>query len=123
MIDKTKKISDVGAHVNNCLVITVEDEIDDEAFDHFCTNILRKLEKKELGAAILDFTKVTMLDGFRFLKLSHLTKAMQLMGIKVVWSQLSPGVVSCIMDFGMDATGIQFSSTVESGLSQLNSLT
>ena len=123
MIDKTEKLNNVGSSVNNCLVVTVEDEVDDEAFEHFCNSILKKLEQNELSSSVLDFSKVSMLDRFRFLKLSDLAKAMELMGIIVIWSQLSPGVVSCIMDLEMDVTGIKFSSTVESSLLILQALT
>lgn len=123
MDEKLRKINNVGTYINQCLIVTVEDELSDDAFETFCNSILSNLEHKGLGATVLDFSKVTMLDPFAFKRLSNLTKAMQLMGTAVVWSQLSPGVVSCMMDFSMDTNGINFSSTVEAGLKMIESLT
>lgn len=111
----------LGSQINNCLVISVEDEVKDESLDQFCNNILDKLERKSMAGSILDFSRVSMLDTYAFNKLNNLTRTMQLMGTSVVWSQLSPGVASCLIDFGMDTSNINFSSTIEEGIRYIES--
>jgi len=120
-MDNKKVNTSLGALINGCLVVSVDDEVNDLKLDQFCHGLLSKLEKAEIKRVILDFNRLTTLDSYTFNKLSNLSKTIKLMGAVVVWSKLSPGVVSTLIDFNVDTNEIYFSSTVEQGMKSIDS--
>ncbi len=122
MSENNAKRKTVGSLIDNCLVVSIEGEVLDGELNGFCADLLDKLEITSIMGAVLDFSKVSMLDSYTFNKVDDLTKTMKLMGTAVVWSALSPGVVACLLEFDLDTRGLEFSSTIEEGIKQIKSI-
>ena len=105
----------------DCLVITVEDEMDDldlQAFSEYASEVT---VGKVLKGCVLDFSQVSIVDDYAFTIYLKITRTMKLLGLNVVWSGLKPEVVVALMDseISVNETGISYALTMERGINLL----
>ncbi len=107
--------------ISSSLIVAIADEMSDEDLSAFASVITTQSNQLHIKGVILNFSMVQMLDTFSMRMLHDVSKALQLMGVKVVWVGLKPGVVISLIDLGIDfdTVTIQTALNLEQGLELL----
>lgn len=103
-VDKNmeKEYSTSITQIDNCLIVSLASEMNDESMDDILRNATTKAYHTRIRGAVLDFTLVSVVDTFAFHSFIKISRALLLMDVKVVWAGLRPGVVYAMMDLDMD---------------------
>lgn len=101
---------------HNCLIITLPSEISDDEIELSSKRIVEKAHNTNVIGVILDLSMVAILDSYIFAFLERTSKIILLMGIKVVWIGLRPGVVSTLLDLNVDFREIKTALNLQEGL-------
>lgn len=105
--------------VNECLIITLPNDIIDEEVEMGFNSILMLVEKYSVKGVILNLSMISSLDTYFFNLLERMAKTIALMGPKVVWVGLRPGVVSALIDLNIDIRKIKAACDLEQGISMI----
>lgn len=105
--------------VNECLIITLPNDIIDEEVEMGFNSILMLVEKYSVKGVILNLSMISSLDTYFFNLLERMAKTISLMGPKVVWVGLRPGVVSALIDLNIDMRKIKAACDLEQGISMI----
>ena len=108
--------------VRNCLVVTIQGELNDDLLLRIRTNILGKILATKVRGLILDFSTVRALDSFAFNSFTATAKMASLLGISIVFVGLQPGVVSALVDLGVEIAGVDAALTIEDAFEQLQNI-
>ncbi|MBZ9621875.1 STAS domain-containing protein [Clostridium tagluense] len=108
--------------VQGCIIITLPNEMTDEAIEIGMSRILNKANATSTVGAILDLSRVTVLDSYSFTALEKTAKAISLMGVIVVWIGFRPGVVSALLDLNVDVSSIKAALNLEQGLKMISDI-
>jgi rsbT antagonist protein RsbS len=99
--------------VQGCLIVTLPNEITDEEIELGISRLITEANNVSIVGAILDLSMLKALDSYTFTFLRKASKAISLMGVKVVWIGLRPGVVSALLDLNIDISGIKAAVNLE----------
>lgn len=99
--------------VRNCLVVTIQSELDDDLLLRIRTDILQKVQTTKVGGLILDFSTVRALDTFAFNSFTDTAKMASLLGVSIVFVGFQPGVVSALVDLGVEIADVDTALTIE----------
>jgi rsbT antagonist protein RsbS len=105
--------------VRNCLVATIPGEIHDDMLMRIRTDILEKVQATKVRGLILDFSTVRALDTFAFSSFTDTAKMASLLGVSIVFAGLQPGVVSALVDLGVEIADVGTALTIEDAFEQL----
>ena len=105
--------------VRNCLVVTIPGEIHDDMLMRIRTDILETVQATKVRGLILDFSTVRALDTFAFNSFTDTAKMASLLGVTIVFVGFQPGVVSALVDLGVEITNIGTALTIEDAFEQL----
>lgn len=108
--------------VNHNLLISIPGDMSDEDIEMFSEIIMSRGYHNKLSGAVFDFSAVAIMDSFLYSYIANTTKALQLMGVTVVWTSLNPGVVMALMDINMNNESLSVATAVsmEYGIDILN---
>jgi len=117
MEDYYTSLTEIGA----TLILSVPSKLDDQGIEAMTEAVLERAHGRRFSGAILDFSALRIMDSFEFSAYIRASKALELMGIRVCWTGLSPSSVITIMDSEMDLykTSIQTAVNLEEGLDLL----
>lgn len=104
---------------HNCLIVTFPSEISNDEIELSSKRIILRAHSNSLVGVVFDLSMVAMLDSFIFTYLLKTSKIIYLMGAKVVWIGMRPGVVSSLLDLGVEIEGIKTAIDLQQGLSLL----
>ena len=99
--------------VRNCLVVTIQSELNDDLLLRIRTDILQKVQATQVGGLILDFSTVRALDTFAFNSFTDTAKMASLLGVSIVFVGFQPGVVSALVDLGVEIADVDTALTIE----------
>ena len=99
--------------VRNCLVVTIQSELNDDLLLRIRTDILQKVQTTKVGGLILDFSTVRALDTFAFNSFTDTAKMASLLGVSIVFVGFQPGVVSALVDLGVEIADVDTALTIE----------
>ena len=106
-----------GSIISNCYVLNIQGEIDDDYLSQLYKHVLNTITHNiNLKGTILDFSNISIFDTFIFESFKKISKAIELMGIKVVWLGLKPGVVSALVDLNVESDDICIAVNLQHGL-------
>jgi rsbT antagonist protein RsbS len=108
--------------VRNCLVVTIPGEIHDDMLMRIRTDILEKVQATKVRGLILDFSTVRALDTFAFNSFTDTAKMASLLGVTIVFVGFQPGVVSALVDLGVEITDVCTALTIEDAFEQLRDI-
>lgn len=108
--------------VRNCLVATIPGEIHDDMLMRIRTDILEKVQATKVRGLILDFSTVRALDTFAFNSFTDTAKMASLLGVSIVFVGLQPGVVSALVDLGVEIVDVGTALTIEDAFEQLQDI-
>ena len=109
--------------VRNSLVVVIPGEIRDDMLVRIRLDILEKIQATKVRGLILDFSTVRALDTFAFNSFIDTAKMASLLGVTNVFVGLQPGVVSALVDLGVEITDVGTALTIEDAFEQLQGIT
>jgi len=95
--DITKSVTRIGSN----LIAALPDEWTDDCIGDIGQALVQSAYDSDVTGAVLNFARVSMMDSCSYQAMLQLSKAITLMGIRVVWTGLSPGVVCALADLGV----------------------
>ncbi len=107
--------------VQGCLVLTLQGEIGDDAFEDLHRAFAQHLVDKRLPGAILNFSGVPLLDLHEFERVRGLSQVAGFLGAEVVFVALAPGIAAFLAQADMDIQGLQFCQHMEDAFALLAS--
>ncbi|MGE5396574.1 MAG: hypothetical protein ACM3MK_03435 [Chitinophagales bacterium] len=110
-----------GNFISNCYVINVQEDANDGYLEKLQHDILYAANKFNLVGAILDFSNVSLVNSYLFEFFKNLSKTVSLMGLKVIWVGLQPGVVSALIDLNAQIDDIYTAVNVQFAINCINS--
>ena len=119
MSDSNNNLNTSATVVNNCLIVTLPNDIGDDDIKTGASSVLMKVEKSSIKGVILDLSMMSSIDTYLFKILEKVSKTISLMGVVVVWVGLRPGVVSALIDLNIDISKIKAAMDLEQGISMI----
>ena len=101
-----------GSVIDGCYILSVCDDIEDSTLEAFCISAVNAVHKDSLDGVIFNFNNVNVIDSYTVTLFKNTTDMIALLGAGAVWVGLSPGVISSILDFGIDLDGIQIGNNI-----------
>lgn len=107
--------------INNIMIVSISCEMTDDNTKTLLDKVTENAYKNDVKGVILNFSEVTMLDTYLFKSFKDLTSALVLLGVESIWVGLKPGVVSALMDLGidLDLKKIKTAVNLDEGLAKL----
>ena len=104
------------------LIVSLSGELTDEEVLGITHHVLKNAYEKNFKGVIFNFAAVQELDSFSYYAFEKNAKALVLMGVKVVWIGLKPGLVIGFMDLNieLDTQMINTALNLEDGLKILD---
>ena len=90
-----------------CVVASIQVDLSDEVLADFKEEMLRLLHQSGARGVILDVSGVELMDLEDFDALRRAMSMAELMGARCLLAGLRPGVVSALVDIGVDARGVE----------------
>ena len=108
--------------VRHCLVVIIPGELQDEVLMRIRKDTLEKVQATKVRGLILDFSTVHALDTFAFKSFTDTAKMASLLGVSAVFVGLQPGVVSALIDLGVETADVGTALTIEDAFEQLQNV-
>ncbi|WP_041668621.1 STAS domain-containing protein [Acetobacterium woodii] len=109
--------------IENDFIVGLPSEMTNEMISKIEKLITARAYQNDITGAILDFSRVSVLDTYTYLAFEHITQVFSLMGIQSVWVGLGPGVVAGLIDLDITSNSkINMSINLENGLKLLNKI-
>lgn len=99
--------------VDGWLVATLQLDLNRQVLEAVQEEVLQKLQKTGAKGLILDCSALALMDSEDFAHLKRMTAMATLMGTQSVFVGLSPGIVSSLVELGVDLDGVQGALTLE----------
>ncbi|MEC2078052.1 STAS domain-containing protein [Metabacillus fastidiosus] len=103
----------------NCLLVSIQWELDDQTALHFQEHLLQKLHETEASGVVIDLTSVDIIDSFIAKVLGDVISMSKLMGAKVVLTGIQPAVAITLVELGIHLQDVQTALDLEKGLETL----
>ncbi|MBP1760572.1 MAG: rsbS [Firmicutes bacterium] len=111
-----------GSFIGNCYILNIQGEIDEVYLKQLYAETFFIIEHNvDLKGTIFDFSNISTFDSNIFISLRNISKTISLMGIKVIWIGLKPGVVSTLVDLNVKSDDIRIAVNLQHSLSLINS--
>lgn len=88
------------------LVASIQLDLDEAVLARLTTDLLERIQASGARGVILDLTGLDTLDADEFEALRRVIKMADLMGARSVLVGLRPGIVSSLIDTGVDVDGL-----------------
>ena len=101
------------------VVASIQVDLDDDVLARFREELLGRLHKTGAKGAILDVSGLETLDSEEFAALRRIMAMTSLMGAESVLVGLQPGVVSALIETGVDVDGLRAAINLDAGFALL----
>lgn len=101
--------------IRGCLVAPVPGELEDCALARFKDSVLARVSNDSIRRVLIDTSARHILDSTGFTLLADCARMATLLGARVVFVGFQPGVVSALIDLGLDVDDLICAGTVEDG--------
>ncbi|MCV9884277.1 MULTISPECIES: STAS domain-containing protein [Bacillaceae] len=103
----------------NCLLISIQWELDDQTALQFQEDLLHKIHETGANGVVIDLTSVDVIDSFIAKVLGDVISMSKLMGAKVVLTGIQPAVAITLIELGIQLEDVQTALDLEKGLETL----
>lgn len=103
----------------NCLLISIQWELDDQTAIQFQEDLLHKIHETEANGVVIDLTSVEVIDSFIAKILGDVINMSKLMGAKVVLTGIQPAVAITLVEMGIHLQRVLTALNLEKGLELL----
>ena len=101
------------------VVASIQVDLDDDVLARFREDLLARLHESGSEGVILDVSGLQTLDSEEFAALRRIMTMTSLMGAESVLVGLQPGVVSALIETGVDVDGLQVAINLDAGFALL----
>ena len=101
------------------VVASIQVDLDEAVIVHFREDLLRRLHETGSHGVILDLSGVETLDAEEFAALRRIITMTRIMGAESVLVGLRPGVVSALIECGIDTEGLTTAIDLDAGFALL----
>jgi rsbT antagonist protein RsbS len=108
--------------IDDCLIVPVRSEIDDDYLSRLTKETLRRTSGTGIRGVLIDVSAVRVLEGFHFSLLADMAKMVSLLGAKAVFVGFQAGVAAALIDLQVNLEDISTVVTMADGLAELASL-
>jgi len=113
----------IGMHVvDGFLIAPVPDGLDDVPLLRFRNELLKKAHAALIRGALIDVSRIQVLDSVSFSFLADTAKMLALLGAATVFVGFQPGVVAALVDLDLEGLDIHGVATLEDGFELLREL-
>lgn len=113
--------SGTGMHVvNDCLIIPISGESDDDDLKRIGEDILGCLKTFRPKGVLINMSAVSILGSYGFSILRNTARAVSMMGSQAVFVGFQPGVAASLVDLETDFSGILTAVTTEDAFELLD---
>jgi rsbT antagonist protein RsbS len=89
-----------------CVVASIQIDLDPEVLRQFRIDLLECVQKSRANGVILDVSGIDILDLDDFNGLRSTMEMAEVLGARSILSGLNPGMVSALIDLGVDQEGV-----------------
>jgi rsbT antagonist protein RsbS len=101
------------------VVASIQVDLDDDVLARFREDLLERLHESGSEGVILDVSGLQTLDSEEFAALRRIMTMTSLMGAESVLVGLQPGVVSSLIETGVDVEGLRVAINLDAGFALL----
>jgi anti-anti-sigma factor len=113
--------SEFGMYVvNDCLVVPVKGNVDDNSIKSLGKKILELVKITQTKGVLINVSAVKVMDSHSFSILRDTGKTIAMLGADCVFVGFQPGVASALIDLDIELDGITTAVTMEDGFEILN---
>ncbi len=119
-MENASTFSALGMHtVGGFLVVPVNAELDDDYTVGLQKAILQKVSDTASKGVLFDVSVLRIVDAHSFSVLTNTAKMVSMLGADVVFVGFQPGVVSAVVDLGLDLGNLPTAITMDDGFAYL----
>ena len=104
------------------LVASLQGYLDDSVLNIFQVELLSEIKQSQVRGVVLDMSNVSLLDSLSFTTLKKIADSISMLGAKTVFTGFQPTVISALVAFDIDFSGIDATLQLEEAFNSLNSL-
>jgi rsbT antagonist protein RsbS len=108
--------------IDDCLIVPVKSELDDDYLSRLTREILRKTSGSGIKGVLIDVSAVRVLEAFHFSLLADMAKMVALLGAKAIFVGFQAGVAAALIDLEVNIKDINTMVTMADGLAALASV-
>ena len=108
--------------IDDCLIVPVRSEIDDDYLSRLSRETLRKTSGVGIRGVLIDVSAVRVLEAFHFSLLADMAKMVSLLGARAIFVGFQAGVAAALIDLEVNIQDISTVVTMADGLAELASL-
>jgi rsbT antagonist protein RsbS len=108
--------------IDDCLIVPVKSELDDDYLSRLTREILRKTSGSGIKGVLIDVSAVRVLEAFHFSLLADMAKMVSLLGARAIFVGFQAGVAAALVDLEVNLSDIHTVVTMADGLAALASL-
>jgi rsbT antagonist protein RsbS len=108
--------------IDDCLIVPVRSEIDDDYLKRLTRETLRKTSGTGMRGVLIDVSAVRVLEAFHFSLLADMAKMVSLLGARAIFVGFQAGVAAALIDLEVNLENISTVVTMADGFAELASL-
>jgi rsbT antagonist protein RsbS len=108
--------------IDDCLIVPVRSEIDDDYLKRLTRETLRKTSGTGMRGVLIDVSAVRVLEAFHFSLLADMAKMVSLLGARAIFVGFQAGVAAALIDLEVNLENISTVVTMADGFTELSSL-
>jgi rsbT antagonist protein RsbS len=93
--------------IENVLMVQAPGSFDDASFRALRLGVLEKVHANSVRGVLLDVSAIEVIDSVSFNLLTDTARTVTMLGARVVFVGFQPGVVSALIDLGVEFEGIE----------------
>ena len=105
--------------LKDCLIVSIQWELDDQTAISFQEDLLDKLHTTSARGVVIDLTPIDFIDSFIAKVLGDVINMSGLMGAKVVITGIQPAVAITLIELGIRLENVSTALDLENGLEKL----
>jgi rsbT antagonist protein RsbS len=105
----------------NCVVASIQVDLSFGVLSRFRTDLLEALQSSGAVGVILDLSGVTVLDRHEFAALQRTMDMARLMGARSIVAGVNAGVVSSLVELGVETDGIEAALDLDHAFTMMES--
>jgi rsbT antagonist protein RsbS len=107
---------------DDCLIVPVSSEIDDNYLSRLTKETLRQTSRTGVKGVLIDVSAVRVLEAYHFSLLADMAKMVALLGARAIFVGFQAGVAAALIDLEVNIKDISAVVTMTDGLAALASL-
>jgi rsbT antagonist protein RsbS len=105
--------------IGDCVVASLQGDTDEATLHRFRADLLAFLGSDVASGVLLDLSGVEVMDTAEFSLLEQILAMVKVMGSRPVIAGLRPGVVSALVDLGVDGRALETALNIDDALERL----